>query len=186
MYGYRATSGSRPGRARRDRATGYWEQNGYDADTWLGSSNGFSLDPSLPDATLKGFAPVARIKRVTVPERALLDARVGVLRTAHDRDDSYLPTLSTLISRRHLVKNVHLWVAVAWAVALVVILDRRQPQATRRGLARDRDDRPGRPPLAPRAEGAAGTLQRRSEDQRAPDDRFRAALCALRILPLAR
>ena len=27
----------------------------------------------------------------------------------------YLPALSTLISRRQLVKGVHLWVAVAWA-----------------------------------------------------------------------
>ena len=34
----------------------------------------------------------------------------------------YLPALSTLISRRNLVKNVHIWVAVAWAVAVVVIL----------------------------------------------------------------
>ena len=57
----------------------------------------------------------------------------------------YLPALSTLISRRQLVKNVHIWVAVAWAVALVVIFiagNRRRLIADWREIETiDRDDR---------------------------------------------
>ena len=57
----------------------------------------------------------------------------------------YLPALSTIVSRRHLVKNVHLWVAVAWAVALVVILvvgnRRRLAEDWREIETIDRDDR---------------------------------------------
>ena len=33
----------------------------------------------------------------------------------------YLPSLSTWISRRNLVKNIHIWTAIAWAVALVAV-----------------------------------------------------------------
>ncbi len=34
----------------------------------------------------------------------------------------YLPALSTLVSRRLLVRGIHIWVAVAWAIAIVVII----------------------------------------------------------------
>jgi formate dehydrogenase subunit gamma len=34
----------------------------------------------------------------------------------------YLPSLAELVNHRQLVKNVHIWVAVAWAVAIVAIL----------------------------------------------------------------
>ena len=34
----------------------------------------------------------------------------------------YLPSLATLVSRRNLVKNVHIWVAVAWLLAVAVIV----------------------------------------------------------------
>ncbi len=57
----------------------------------------------------------------------------------------YLPALSTLVSRRNLVKNVHIWVAVAWAVALVVIFvvgnRRRLAEDWREIETIDRDDR---------------------------------------------
>ena len=57
----------------------------------------------------------------------------------------YLPALSTLVSRRNLVKNVHIWVAVAWAIALVVIFvagNRRRLAADWREIETfDRDDR---------------------------------------------
>lgn len=57
----------------------------------------------------------------------------------------YLPALSTLISRRNLVKNVHIWVAVAWAIAIVVILvvgnRKRLAEDWREIEAIDRDDR---------------------------------------------
>ena len=57
----------------------------------------------------------------------------------------YLPALSTLISRRQLVKNVHIWVAVAWAIAIVVIIvagnRKRLAEDWREIETIDRDDR---------------------------------------------
>ncbi len=57
----------------------------------------------------------------------------------------YLPALSTLINRRQLVKGVHIWVAVAWVVAIVAVLvlgDRRRLAADWREIETiDRDDR---------------------------------------------
>jgi len=57
----------------------------------------------------------------------------------------YLPALSEIVARRNLVKNVHLFSAVAWAVAiaLVVVLgDRRRLAADWREVeAIDDDDR---------------------------------------------
>ncbi len=57
----------------------------------------------------------------------------------------YLPVLSEVVARRNLVKNVHLWTALAWAVALVAIVvlgDRRRLAADWREVeAIDRDDR---------------------------------------------
>jgi formate dehydrogenase subunit gamma len=57
----------------------------------------------------------------------------------------YLPSLSTLIAHRQIVKNVHIWVAVAWAVAIVAILvvgDRRRLADDWRQIESiDRDDR---------------------------------------------
>src|SRR5580765_5744832 len=57
----------------------------------------------------------------------------------------YLPALSTLISRRNLVKNVHIWVAVAWAIAILVIVvagnRRRLADDWREIETIDRDDR---------------------------------------------
>jgi formate dehydrogenase subunit gamma len=57
----------------------------------------------------------------------------------------YLPSLSTWISRRNLVKNVHIWTAVAWAVAIACIFvlgNRRALLADWRDAETfDRDDR---------------------------------------------
>lgn len=57
----------------------------------------------------------------------------------------WIPELSALVARRNLVKNVHVWVAVAWALALVLIVvfgDRRTLRATWRDIETiDRDDR---------------------------------------------
>ena len=57
----------------------------------------------------------------------------------------YLPSLSTLVAQRQIVKNVHIWVAVAWAVAIVLILvlgDRRRLADDWREIETiDRDDR---------------------------------------------
>ena len=57
----------------------------------------------------------------------------------------YLPALSELVARRNLVKNVHLFSAVAWALALalvVVLGDRRRLAADWREIETlDADDR---------------------------------------------
>jgi formate dehydrogenase subunit gamma len=57
----------------------------------------------------------------------------------------YLPDLSELVARRNLVKNIHIWTAVGWAVliaAVVVLGDRRRLAADWREIETiDRDDR---------------------------------------------
>ena len=57
----------------------------------------------------------------------------------------YLPTLSELISRRPLLKGIHIWTAVGWVVALVAIFlfgDRGALRRTAREIDRfDADDR---------------------------------------------
>lgn len=57
----------------------------------------------------------------------------------------WIPELSTAVARRNLVKNVHIWVAVAWVVVLVLIVvvgDRRTLRADWREVETfDRDDR---------------------------------------------
>jgi formate dehydrogenase subunit gamma len=57
----------------------------------------------------------------------------------------YVPSLSIWVSRRNLVKNVHIWVAVAWLVALALVValgNRRALRETLREIETlDRDDR---------------------------------------------
>ena len=57
----------------------------------------------------------------------------------------YLPELSELVARRNLVKNVHIWVAVGWAVAIVLTVavgNRRALRETWREVETiDADDR---------------------------------------------
>ena len=51
----------------------------------------------------------------------------------------YLPSLAELVGRRPLLKTIHLYTAVAWAVAIVVIVvfgDRRALRATVREIDR--------------------------------------------------
>ena len=96
---------------------------------------------SPPDATA-----VVRIERFTRTERTLhwmhASAFFALLATGLIL---YLPALSTLISRRNLVKNVHIWVAVAWAIALIVIIvvgnRKRLAEDWREIETIDRDDR---------------------------------------------
>jgi formate dehydrogenase subunit gamma len=56
-----------------------------------------------------------------------------------------VPELSELVARRNLVKNVHIWTALAWAVAVVLVIvlgDRRRLAADWREIeTMDRDDR---------------------------------------------
>jgi formate dehydrogenase subunit gamma len=57
----------------------------------------------------------------------------------------YLPSLSELVSRRPLLKGIHIWTAVGWAIALVLIFlfgDRGALRRTAREIDRfDADDR---------------------------------------------
>lgn len=57
----------------------------------------------------------------------------------------YVPSLSIWVSRRNLVKNVHIWVAIAWVIALALIVvlgNRRALRETWREIETlDRDDR---------------------------------------------
>lgn len=88
----------------------------------------------------------ARIRRFTVTERLLHWTHAGgffvMLATGLIL---YLPALSTWVSRRNLVKNVHIWTAVAWAVAivLIVVLGNRRALLDdwREAETLDRDDR---------------------------------------------
>jgi formate dehydrogenase subunit gamma len=90
------------------------------------------------------FSP--RIQRFTRTERTLhwihASAFFALLLTGLIL---YLPALSTVVSRRNLVKNVHIWVAVAWAIALVVIFvagnRKRLLEDWREVETIDRDDR---------------------------------------------
>jgi formate dehydrogenase subunit gamma len=99
---------------------------------------------SPPDATSTSSHP--RIERFTLTERVLhwmhASAFFALLATGLIL---YVPALSTLISRRNLVKNVHIWIAVAWAIALVVIVvagDRKRLASDWREIETiDRDDR---------------------------------------------
>jgi DMSO/TMAO reductase YedYZ molybdopterin-dependent catalytic subunit len=42
MYGYKSVKWVEHIEVQSDTGPGYWEQHGYDADAWLGNSNGFS------------------------------------------------------------------------------------------------------------------------------------------------
>jgi formate dehydrogenase subunit gamma len=104
------------------------------------------LEPAHPDTRLTAPQPAARIKRFTVTERALhwmhASAFFALLATGMIL---YLPALSTLVNRRVLVRDIHIWVALAWAIALVVILvvgnRKRLAEDWREIETIDRDDR---------------------------------------------
>ncbi|MBM3678016.1 MAG: hypothetical protein FJW96_09075 [Actinobacteria bacterium] len=88
----------------------------------------------------------ARVVRFTRTERALhwIHAAAFLVMLATGLV-LYLPDLAAEIGRRNLVKNVHIWTAVAWAaliVAIVVLGDRRGlASAWREVQTIDRDDR---------------------------------------------
>jgi DMSO/TMAO reductase YedYZ molybdopterin-dependent catalytic subunit len=42
MYGYKSVKWVTGIEVRTDVIPGYWEQHGYDADAWVGGSNGLS------------------------------------------------------------------------------------------------------------------------------------------------
>jgi formate dehydrogenase subunit gamma len=88
----------------------------------------------------------ARIRRFTLTERLLHWVHAsGFLVMLATGLILYLPSLSTWISRRNLVKNVHIWTAVAWAIAIVLVFvlgNRRALLDDWREAERlDRDDR---------------------------------------------
>ena len=178
MYGYKSVKWVAPHRGRDRRPS---RGSGSSTATTRTRGSGSRM-ASPPDA-----APAGRIQRFTRTERTLhwmhASAFFALLATGLIL---YLPALSTLISRRNLVKNVHIWVAVAWAVAVVVIIvagnRKRLADDWREIETIDRDDR------------------RWLRGRRAPQGRFnagqkinalltvgvRAAVRAVGLLPLAR
>jgi formate dehydrogenase subunit gamma len=95
----------------------------------------------LPERTRPGY-----VRRFTLTERLVhwthASAFFALLATGLLL---YVPSLSVLVARRNLVKNVHIWVAVAWAVALVAVVvagnRRALREAWREAETLDRDDR---------------------------------------------
>jgi formate dehydrogenase subunit gamma len=88
----------------------------------------------------------ARIRRFTVTERLLhWTHATGFLVMLATGLILYLPSLSTWVSRRNLVKNMHIWAAVAWAVAIALIFVVGNRHALfddwRQAESFDRDDR---------------------------------------------
>ncbi len=71
----------------------------------------------MPEQTRPGY-----VRRFTVTERVVhwmhATAFFALLASGLVL---YVPSLSTWINRRDLVKNVHIWTAVAWAVALAAV-----------------------------------------------------------------
>jgi formate dehydrogenase subunit gamma len=104
----------------------------------------------MATASAPSGAAVARspryVRRFTVTERVLhwthATAFFALLATGLVL---YVPSLSIWVSRRNLVKNVHIWVAVAWVVALALVVlvgNRRALRETWREIETlDRDDR---------------------------------------------
>ena len=92
------------------------------------------------------MADQKRLSRFTRTERALhwvhATAFLVLLVTGFAL---YLPSLAELVGRRPLLKNIHVYTAVAWAVAIVVVVvagDRRSLRRTLREIdVFDRDDR---------------------------------------------
>jgi formate dehydrogenase subunit gamma len=91
-------------------------------------------------------AAKARLQRFNRTERALhwihASAFFALLTTGLIL---YAPALAERVNRRQLVKDIHLWVALAWAIAIVLVLvvgDRRRlAQDWREIESIDRDDR---------------------------------------------
>ena len=87
-----------------------------------------------------------RLRRFTRTERAVhwVHATAFVILLATGLG-LYLPSLAELVGRRPLLKTIHVYTAVAWLVALVLIVvlgDRRSLRATAREIDLfDRDDR---------------------------------------------
>jgi formate dehydrogenase subunit gamma len=87
-----------------------------------------------------------RLRRFTRTERAVhwVHAAAFVILLATGLG-LYLPSLAELVGRRPLLKTIHIYTAVAWAVALVLVVvvgDRAALRATAREIDLfDRDDR---------------------------------------------
>ena len=92
------------------------------------------------------MATERRIRRFGVTERVLHWVHAsGFLAMLATGLILYLPALSEIVARRNLVKNVHLFTALAWAVAIVLVValgDLRRLAADWRDVeSLDRDDR---------------------------------------------
>ncbi len=136
MYGYKGVKWVTRSRPRRQ--TSAWA-SGSSADTTRtrGSARRTASEP---------MAPVRMIGRFGRTERALHWVHAtGFFAMLATGLILYLPALSELVARRNLVKNVHIFSAVGWALALCVVValgDRRRLADDWREVeAIDADDR---------------------------------------------
>ena len=97
----------------------------------------------------------------------------------------YLPSLAELVGRRPLLKAIHIYTAVAWAVALVVVVAFGDRRALARDGARDRPLRRRRPRWL-RGRRPQGRLNAGQKLNAVVTRRVRAALRGHRLLPLVR
>ena len=98
----------------------------------------------------------------------------------------YLPSLAELGRPPSAFKTIHIYTAVAWAVALVAVVARRRPPRAAR--ARRARSTASTPTIArgSAAHGAAGTAERRPEAERDRHRRVRDPVRGHRVLPLVR
>ena len=123
-------------RSAPSRAAGYWEQRGYDADAWVGRSNG-----ALSAGYVRRFSRTERAVHWVHASAFFVLLATGLV--------LYVPCLSEQIGRRPLVKEVHLLHRGRLGRRARARRRPRRPPRAAPHAARARRVRRRRPPLAP-------------------------------------
>ena len=175
MYGYKGVKWLSKIELVAHQPTGYWEGLGYDQDAWVGHSNGYGVCSRA--ASGAGAAPSGRCTGCTRPRSCVLLGSGLCL---------YLPSLAEAVGRRPLLKTIHIYTAIAWAIALVLVVvvgDRRSLRRTVHEVEYFDDDDRSWLTRAPRSAGAA---ERGPEAEHDRDGGLRDPVRGQRILPLVR
>ena len=175
MYGYKSVKWVTRIEVRPHRVRGYWEQRGYDADAWIGGSNG------LRAPSARSVHPAVRPHRADAP----LDARGGFFALLATGLILYLPVLAGRRAPAARQERAPRLARSPGRVAIVLVLvlgDRRRLPPTgarsRRSTATTA--------AGSAAEGAAGPLQRRPEAERDRSPPPSPSSSRLGVLALAR
>ena len=109
MYGYKSVKWVTRIEVRTDVLPGYWEQHGYDADAWLGRSNGLRPEPRR--GRHRRTAPETGSSRASAAPSGSCTGRTRARSSSCSPPGwcCILPALSEIVARRQLVKNIHLW-----------------------------------------------------------------------------